>query len=109
MKVTEKFIKPESMKEFKELVVKHGQLEGFIQLGGCGIRSSKSILPEGTPTGQFRFGVCNDIDGSWQSLSIKTIYTRSNIGEAVDKGCWWFHRPMNYKKSTLDKTVYLKV
>jgi len=90
MKVTDKYIKPESIEELKQIVSEQDgrQIDGFIGLGCC--RSSKTIWVEETPTGQFRFGVFNDIDGSYQSLSVNTIKTRSNIGEAVENGAFWF-------------------
>ena len=95
MIVTEKYIKPANMAEFRELLIKHGQLEGLIQLAGGACRSSKTVWHEETPTGQFRYVVFNDIDGTIQSLSENRLAKESNIVDAVEKGCWWFHNPDN--------------
>ena len=54
----------------------------FISLAGGMARSSKSI----TIDDHGLFHVMNEIDGSVQSLNPETIFSQSNIGEAISKG-----------------------
>ena len=57
----------------------------FISLGG-GIRSSKSV--EYYENSE-EFYVVNYIDGTDQTLKEKELFTKSNIGEAIEKGAFY--------------------
>lgn len=60
----------------------------FIALGI--VRSSKSIrLLEGNIHRKRRFLILNEIDGSTQNLTEEQLYTDSNIGEAMQKKCFF--------------------
>lgn len=56
-------------------------IDCFINLGG--VRSSKSI--QLSPSGK-SFYVLNEVDDTRQTLTQKSLYTRSNIGAAMDRG-----------------------
>lgn len=64
---------------------KDGYTDMFINLGG--IRSSKALKLRGyNKQGRASFYVLNEIDGTTQLLTEDSIYTRSNIGNAMDMG-----------------------
>lgn len=69
-----------NMKHFRELL-NAGRHEYFIVLAGGLVRSSKDI--ELIENG--KFCVVNYIDDTTQHLTEKELYTKSNIGEALDK------------------------
>lgn len=63
--------------------LKKGRNEFFIALGIC--RSSKAITL--TPTNRFR--VFNYIDETTEVFTPETLYSHSNIGEAMQKGSFF--------------------
>lgn len=77
-----------SLEELTELASRPGGVDVAILLAGGAARSSKHIsyLP---PTGRYRhtgrFEVLNEIDGTWQTLWPSQLWTRSHIGEALEK------------------------
>jgi hypothetical protein len=77
-----------SLQELTELAARPGGADVAILLAGGAVRSSKHItyLP---PSGRYRhtgrFEVLNEIDGTWQTLWPSQLWTRSHIGEALDK------------------------
>ncbi len=63
-------------------------VECFIVLGGGIGRSTKQIRYI-APRPHYHVGqydVCNEIDGSWQTLWPKQLWTQSNIGIALERG-----------------------
>jgi hypothetical protein len=64
----------------------HVPREFIIALAGGLVRSTKSIQLRKNGKS---FYVTNEIDGSHQTLSAKSLYTRCNIGEAMDKGAFY--------------------
>jgi hypothetical protein len=78
--------KPLKIKSVKHLrdVVKRGDHEFFIVLANGFARSSKNIVLDGT-----RFSVVNEIDDSEQTLTARELFTLSNIGTAITRGCFY--------------------
>ena len=81
--------KPQSKQIIKDLPhliklssIEDEPLECFIMLAGRAIRSSKRIEYY-TDTKDFH--IINEIDDSCQNLTAKELYTKSNIGEAINK------------------------
>lgn len=74
--------KIESIEELKTLS-ENNQLDVFIMLGGGIARSSKTITYD--PDAK-EFHVFNDIDRSEQLLNENTLYTESNLGQAICQG-----------------------
>ena len=73
--------KIKSVDDLKEVCSGQGH-EFFILLDG-GLRSSKLISYDRQAA---RFMVDNYIDGTCQKLTVKQLYTQSNIGRAIEKG-----------------------
>lgn len=73
-----------SISELKRLTSTIGR-EGFILLNG-NARSSKAVHYDGK-----KFIVFNFIDDTTQELTEKQLYTRSNIGEAIDKKAFYLY------------------
>lgn len=84
-------IKVESLDHLISLA-KEEHVDCFITLGESGaFRSSKSIrYYEPQPTERYhktgKFDVYNDIDDTFQTLWPSQLWTRSNIGPAIDSG-----------------------
>jgi hypothetical protein len=70
--------------ELKEVCSGEGQ--GFFILLNFGLRSSKFISYDQSSK---RFFVDNYIDEVNQELTSKQLYTRSNIGKAIQRGCFF--------------------
>lgn len=83
--------KHKAIRSFEELVAvcyDDEPRDFFIVLAGGAVRSSKSIqLRENGKS----FYVLNENDGSRQVLNAKSLYTRSNIGEAMEKGAFFMY------------------
>jgi hypothetical protein len=60
-----------------------GGADFFIALN-YGLRSSKNILFNGK-----EFEIFNEIDGTSQLLTEKQLFTKSNIGKAIEKGAFF--------------------
>lgn len=71
-----------SLDELKALTAGAGR-EVSIALGDGSIFSVKHIAYDAT---RDRFAVFNEVDGTTQALTSATLYTKSAIGEALDKG-----------------------
>lgn len=69
------------MREFKKACSKEEPAEFFISLGGGLVRSSKSAMLIGE-----KFVILNEADNSEDVLTEKELFTKSNIGEAIEKG-----------------------
>lgn len=77
----------ESLDELIALASRPKGLDCFIVLAGGAARSSKHI-DYLAPSGRYRVGrfdILHEIDGVWQTLWPKQLWTMSNIGEALDK------------------------
>lgn len=71
---------------FIELLLK-GETEFFIVLGGM-IRSSKHINYD---TDKKLFLIDNEVDDTYQELTEAQLHTDSNIGLAIDNGCFYLY------------------
>lgn len=78
----DKIVKVKSVKHLRELL---GEYYEFCILLNGGLKSVKYI--DLSATGKFL--VENSIDGSYQSLTEKGLYSQSNIGKAIDKGAFF--------------------
>ena len=82
---------PRVIRDLDELRLLASAPEGVdvaILLAGGAARSSKHIrfiAPHGRYRHTGRFEVFNEIDGTWQTLWPSQLWTRSHIGEALDK------------------------
>jgi hypothetical protein len=78
-----------SIKQLKELCLEeNGPIDCFIQLGA--LRSSKSICFDDEDG---KFSIINEIDDSEDILSPSELLDKSltNIGEAIQKGCFYMY------------------
>lgn len=77
-----------SLEELIALASAPGGVEVSILLADGSLRSTKHLSYR-RPAGRYhrtgRFEVFNGIDGSWQTLWPSQLWTRSHIGEALDK------------------------
>ncbi len=71
-----------NLDELKTITAGAGR-EVSIALGNGSIFSVKHIAYDAA---RDRFAVFNEIDGTTQALTSATLYTKSTIGEALDKG-----------------------
>ena len=67
-------------------LLEHGEWQDFFIVLNGSLRSSKAIKLR--PSGK-SFYVLNEIDGSRQVLTPKSLYTRSNIGRAMKLGSFY--------------------
>ena len=79
-----KFVKIISVDMLKELST-HTLIECFIELNK-GLRSSKTVFYDAE---EEKFYITNNIDDTEQVLTEEELFTESNIGEAIIKGCFW--------------------
>jgi len=80
MKVT----KIKSIEHLKELGEDGSLLDCFVSLAGGAVRSSKEMQYTDN-----KWQVFNSIDGTMQTLEDKQLHSESNIGEAINKGCFF--------------------
>lgn len=77
-----------SLEELTVLASRPGGVEIAILLADGSLRSTKHLTylaPAGRYYRTGRFEVLNEIDGTWQTLWPSQLWTRSQIGEALDK------------------------
>ena len=74
----QKFIEVKDLRHLDELINKN--INEYVIILGVGLKSSKNIVKFKT-----KYQVMNYVDGSLQLLTAKGLYTKSNIGEAIDK------------------------
>jgi hypothetical protein len=78
-------VKVESYDHLLSLLVDGGRHDFCIILMGGGAFSRKEIMLYDKD----KLDVFNSIDGTFQTLSRKSVYSKSNIGEAIDKGAFF--------------------
>ena len=61
-------------------------LDCFILLAGGLCRSSKSVFYD---TKQKKFSIINEIDDTEDDLTAEELYTKSNIGKAINAGTFY--------------------
>jgi hypothetical protein len=75
--------------ELQALAARPDGVDVAIVLAGGPLRSSKHVRYL-APTGRYhrtgRFELFNEIDGTWQTLWPRQLWSRSHIGEALEKG-----------------------
>lgn len=82
--LSQQYTKINNIEELKNAIDKENY-EFFISLAGGMLRSSKTI----TITEKGKFEILNEIDSTIEILTEKQLWTKSNIGKALDSGAFY--------------------